>query len=308
MGQGAAAARAVGGLVARAVRAVAHDRRTRARAVARRRARGSSIPPSPSSAPATRRCCAARAAFETTRVYGGRAVLPRRPHRAARGARRPASGSSRPTATRPSGSRRRRSRPPARPTPALRLYWTGTTLVATVAEIPPELEERRAPRPAARLARLGVEPERPGWLLPGVKSTSYAVNMAGEAEAQRPRRRRRALPRERRHRARGADLEHLVAARRHALHAVARGRRARRRDARDAARARARGRLPRRARARSPLDDLRRRRRGLHLVVDPRGAAGGRARRPPDRRRRARRRGAGAPARCSASVDRRATG
>jgi 4-amino-4-deoxychorismate lyase len=66
----------------------------------------------------------------------------------------------------------------------LRLYWTGTTLVATVAAIPSELEERR--RDGMRLVslRLGVDVERPAWLLPGVKSTSYAVNMAGEAEAR----------------------------------------------------------------------------------------------------------------------------
>ncbi len=67
----------------------------------------------------------------------------------------------------------------------MRLYWTGVTLVATVAEIPADLEERR--EHGIRLASLdlGVGLDRPGWLLPGVKSTSYAVNMAAEAEAQR---------------------------------------------------------------------------------------------------------------------------
>ena len=54
---------------------------------------------------------------------------------------------------------------------------------ATVAAIPPELEERRGRGISLVSLCLGVDPERPGWLLPGVKSTSYAVNMAGEAEA-----------------------------------------------------------------------------------------------------------------------------
>ena len=67
----------------------------------------------------------------------------------------------------------------------LRLYWTGETLVATVASIPPELEELRARGLRVVSLPLGVEPERPPWLLPGVKSTSYAVNMAAEAEARR---------------------------------------------------------------------------------------------------------------------------
>ena len=53
-----------------------------------------------------------------------------------------------------------------------------------MAEIPPELEERRAQGLRLVSLRLGVEPGPPGWLLPGVKSTSYAVNMAGEAEAR----------------------------------------------------------------------------------------------------------------------------
>ncbi len=75
--------------------------------------------------------------------------------------------------------------PATPPDAALRLYWTGTTLVATTAAIPPELEERR--RRGIRLAalELGVDVSPPGWLLAGVKSTSYAVNMAAEAEARR---------------------------------------------------------------------------------------------------------------------------
>jgi branched-subunit amino acid aminotransferase/4-amino-4-deoxychorismate lyase len=67
----------------------------------------------------------------------------------------------------------------------LRLYWTGTTLVATAAPIPEDLEERRARGLRLVSLELGVDLSRPGWLLPGVKSTSYAVNMAAEAEARR---------------------------------------------------------------------------------------------------------------------------
>jgi 4-amino-4-deoxychorismate lyase len=67
----------------------------------------------------------------------------------------------------------------------LRLYWTGVTLVATVAEIPSDLEQKRERGIRLVSLDLGVELARPGWLLPGVKSTSYAVNMAAEAEAQR---------------------------------------------------------------------------------------------------------------------------
>jgi branched-subunit amino acid aminotransferase/4-amino-4-deoxychorismate lyase len=71
------------------------------------------------------------------------------------------------------------------PDAGLRLYWTGTTLVATLAAIPADLEERRARGIRLVSLELGVEPAPPGWLLPGVKSTSYAVNMAAEAEARR---------------------------------------------------------------------------------------------------------------------------
>jgi 4-amino-4-deoxychorismate lyase len=124
-----------------------------------------------------------RAAFETTRVYGGRPFclaehIERLAHSAASlGLEAPdRAGAEELAATALEAA--------ARPDAGLRLYWTGSTLVATVAEIPPELEERRARGQRLVSLRLGVEPGPPGWLLPGVKSTSYAINMAGEAEAR----------------------------------------------------------------------------------------------------------------------------
>ena len=98
--------------------------------------------------------------------------------------------------------------------------------------------------------------------------------MAAEAEAQAPRRRRRRLRRRRRDRARRADDERLVAARAHALHALARARHPRRRDAGDGDRARRRARLRRSRRARTGLTELAGGRRGLHVLVRARGDAG----------------------------------
>jgi 4-amino-4-deoxychorismate lyase len=77
----------------------------------------------------------------------------------------------------------------------LRLYFTpgregGTspTELALVSTIPPDLDERRARGLRMITVQLGLEPgvraDAP-WLLGGVKSTSYAVNMAAEAEARR---------------------------------------------------------------------------------------------------------------------------
>jgi len=77
----------------------------------------------------------------------------------------------------------------------LRLYLTPgreddsrPTALALVSTLPPSLEERRARGLRTITVQLGLEPrlraEAP-WLLGGVKSTSYAVNMAAEAEARR---------------------------------------------------------------------------------------------------------------------------
>jgi 4-amino-4-deoxychorismate lyase len=72
---------------------------------------------------------------------------------------------------------------------ALRLYRTAGReraglpgLVVLVSAIPDGLEEKRA-QGTKLVSLLGVRAEVP-WLLGGVKSTSYAVNMAAEAEAR----------------------------------------------------------------------------------------------------------------------------
>jgi 4-amino-4-deoxychorismate lyase len=71
----------------------------------------------------------------------------------------------------------------------LRLVWTAgpaggpPTGLALLSEIPGWIEPTRA-RGAHAVSLLGVRAAVP-WLLPGVKSTSYAVNMAAEAEAKR---------------------------------------------------------------------------------------------------------------------------
>jgi 4-amino-4-deoxychorismate lyase len=77
----------------------------------------------------------------------------------------------------------------------LRLYVTPgregggyPTALAMVSTLPPGLEERRTRGLRMISVQLGIEPgvraDAP-WLLGGVKSTSYAVNMAAEAEARR---------------------------------------------------------------------------------------------------------------------------
>jgi 4-amino-4-deoxychorismate lyase len=71
----------------------------------------------------------------------------------------------------------------------LRLVWTGGSAdappvgIALLSDVPGWIEDVRA-RGAHAVSLLGVRAAVP-WLLPGVKSTSYAVNMAAEAEAKR---------------------------------------------------------------------------------------------------------------------------
>jgi branched-subunit amino acid aminotransferase/4-amino-4-deoxychorismate lyase len=71
----------------------------------------------------------------------------------------------------------------------LRLVWTAgpeegpPSGLALLSAVPAWIEELR-PGGARAVSLLGVRAAVP-WLLPGVKSTSYAVNMAAEAEAKR---------------------------------------------------------------------------------------------------------------------------
>ena len=189
--------------------------------------------------------------------------------------RRGRSGS--PSTSRGSARRRRASRlPPPDPDECLRLAalavdggrdaarrrrcgstGPGRRSSRRVAAIPAELEERRAARDPARLARA-----RRRRLAARLAASRREVDElrgehGGRGRGAAARRRRRALPRRRRDRARGADLEHLVASRRHALHAGGRGRRARRRHARDDARARARRPATRVEEGAFAIDDLR---------------------------------------------------
>jgi 4-amino-4-deoxychorismate lyase len=77
----------------------------------------------------------------------------------------------------------------------LRVYWTAgregegrPTAIALLSAIPSHLEEMRERGISVITLPLGVDPNVRAlapWLLGGVKSTSYAVNMAAEAEAKR---------------------------------------------------------------------------------------------------------------------------
>jgi 4-amino-4-deoxychorismate lyase len=135
-----------------------------------------------------------RAAFETVRVYGGRPFrLDDHLERLAGSAERLAL---------PDGEAGRFRQlveealaAAAEPDAVLRLYLTPgregegrATALAMVSTLPPDLEARRARGMRAITAPLGLDPglraDAP-WLLGGVKSTSYAVNMAAEAEARR---------------------------------------------------------------------------------------------------------------------------
>jgi 4-amino-4-deoxychorismate lyase len=135
-----------------------------------------------------------RAAFETTRVYGGtpfklsehlarlagsaaRIGLPPVDEHAVEGLAHSALGAAN------------------SPDAVLRLYWTAgregsarPTALALVSSIPEHLDDLRARGSKLVSLPLGLQADLRAfapWLLGGVKSTSYAVNMAAEAEARR---------------------------------------------------------------------------------------------------------------------------
>ena len=70
------------------------------------------------------------------------------------------------------------------PDVVLRLYWTPAPVaLALVSALADHYDDLRG-RGQRLISLRGVRADEP-WLLPGVKSTSYAVNMAAEAEAKR---------------------------------------------------------------------------------------------------------------------------
>ena len=156
-----------------------------------------------------------RAVFETLRVYDGTPFrLGEHLERLARSAER----IGLPTVNRAAFEELARQALDAAGAPdaVLRLFWTPTPVaLALVSALPDHLEALRE-RGQRLISLRGVRADEP-WLLPGVKSTSYAVNMAAEAEAQRRGADDAVFVDARRHRARGADDERLVAARPHAF-------------------------------------------------------------------------------------------
>jgi 4-amino-4-deoxychorismate lyase len=129
-----------------------------------------------------------RAAFETLRVYGGRPFR-LRAHLERLEASAAAIDLPPVEAAELEGLAELALQQAAESDAVLRLVWTPgpdggvPTGLALVTALPPGLEALRA-RGMAVVTLLGVRSEEP-WLLPGVKSTSYAVNMAAEAEARR---------------------------------------------------------------------------------------------------------------------------
>lgn len=128
-----------------------------------------------------------RAAFETLRVYGGS------PFRLAEHLERLATSAER--IGLPAVNRLQLEELAVQaleaagaPEAVLRFFWTPgngaePTALALVSALPDHYEALRE-RGQRLISLRGVRAEEP-WLLPGVKSTSYAVNMAAEAEARR---------------------------------------------------------------------------------------------------------------------------
>jgi 4-amino-4-deoxychorismate lyase len=127
-----------------------------------------------------------RAAFETLRVYVGR------PFRIAEHLERMRASAGRLGIAFPDGFEDLAAQALAaagKHDAVLRLYLTpgregadAPVPLALVSSLPADLEERRS-RGISLISLLGLRAEAP-WLLGGVKSTSYAVNMAAEAEAR----------------------------------------------------------------------------------------------------------------------------
>ncbi len=66
----------------------------------------------------------------------------------------------------------------------LRFFWTPTPTSLALVSALPEHHDALRERGQRLISLRGPRADQP-WLLPGVKSTSYAVNMAAEAEARR---------------------------------------------------------------------------------------------------------------------------
>jgi 4-amino-4-deoxychorismate lyase len=124
-----------------------------------------------------------RGAFETIRVYGGR------PFKLAEHLDRLAGSAERiglPDVNRLELEELARQALDAAGVPdaVLRLFWTPTPVsLALVSEIADHYDDLRA-RGQRLISLRGIRADEP-WLLPGVKSTSYAVNIAAEDEAKR---------------------------------------------------------------------------------------------------------------------------
>ena len=129
-----------------------------------------------------------RGAFETIRVYGGASFrLSEHLERLARSAERIGLPPVNPMQMTELAAQAIEAA--GKPDTVLRLVWTpgnghgAPTALALVSELADHYDALRE-RGQRLISLRGIRADEP-WLLPGVKSTSYAVNMAAEAEARR---------------------------------------------------------------------------------------------------------------------------